>query len=198
MRRNAARILAVVALIAFGASPVTAQFTINARAGLGVPTGTIADSDNAVLGAGATSGFGWGAGLAYGLGDRWTLRGNFDMTMHEAETTDGSVVADVDVLHFIGGLGYQLTTPGNPFYISVNAGAGALSFKVGPPDGGDSETETYFAINAGAEIGYWLSDSFAIFASPQGDIAFSDEDVFGTSTSFVWPFTAGLKVRLGS
>ena len=198
MHRNAARIFAVAALIAFGATPVTAQFTINARAGLGVPTGTIADTDNDVLGAGATSGFGWGAGVGFGLGERWSLRGNFDMTMHDAETSDGAIVGDVDVLHFIGGVGYQLTTPGQPFYISVNAGAGAMSFKLGPPDGGDGDTETYFAINAGAEIGYWLSDSFAIFASPQGDIAFSDEDVFGTGTSFVWPFTAGLKVVLGS
>jgi hypothetical protein len=167
-----------------------------------VPTGSIADKDNAVLGAGATSGFGWGFGLGYGLGERFSLRGNFDRTAHKAELSSGSQVADVDVNHYIAGLGYQLTTPGNPFYVSLNLGAGAMSFEVTPlADGGgdtSSETESYFAINAGAEIGYWVSDRVAIFASPQGDIAFTDEDIWGSSTGFVWPFTGGIKVKLGS
>ena len=43
-----------------------------------------------------------------------------------------------------------------------------------------------------------MSDSVALFASPQGDIAFTDEDKYGASSAWVWPFTAGLKVRLGS
>jgi hypothetical protein len=32
--------------------------------------------------------------------------------------------------------------------------------------------------------------------SPQGDIAFTDEDEVGTGNSWVWPFTAGLRIGL--
>ncbi len=177
------------------ATALSAQVTLNARAGLGVPTGTIADGDNAALGVGAESGFGVGGGLGIMLSDRFDLRLNADFTFHSTEASSGTAGPDVDVFHFIAGLGYLLTTPGDPFYVSINAGAGLMSFSLDAPS---VDAETYFAINAGAEIGYWLSDSFAIFASPQGDIAFSDEAIVGTSTSFVWPVTAGFKVKLGS
>lgn len=196
MIRRATSILGLVAVAAaVFASAASAQFTINARAGLGVPTGTIADSDNAVLGVGAESGLALGAGFGIGLGDRWTLRVNGDLTSHSTEASSGTAGPDVDVLHFIAGLGYLLTDPNSPFYVSVNAGAGLMSFDIDAPS---VDAETYFAINAGAEIGYWVSDNLAIFASPQGDIAFSDEDVLGSSTAFVWPFTGGIKVKLGS
>jgi hypothetical protein len=31
--------------------------------------------------------------------------------------------------------------------------------------------------------------------SPQGDIAFADEDELGTTNAWVWPVTAGVRVR---
>ena len=49
-------------------------------------------------------------------------------------------------------------------------------------------------INAGAKIAYNFSRSLALVLSPQGDIAFSDEDEVTTSNAWVWPFTAGLRV----
>ncbi len=187
---------AFAALVAglFAISSASAQVSINARAGIGLPTGGIADSDNAVLTVGAETGFAVGGGLGVMLTDRVELRANADFSFHSTEGAAGAG-PDVNVYHFIAGLGVLLTDPGNPFYVSVNAGAGLLSFDF---DTTALDTETYFAINAGAEIGYWLSDNVAIFASPQGDIAFSDEDVVGTSTSLVWPLTAGLKVKVAS
>ena len=105
-----------------------------------------------------------------------------------------SVRPDVNVNHYIAGLGYLLTDPESSFYVIVNLGAGALDFDV---DAEGVESVTNFAINAGAEIGTWLTDSFSVFLSPQGDIAFTDSDgVLGTSSAWVWPFTAGLKLRL--
>lgn len=195
LRRASGLFAATFLVLAAGATSLNAQFSINARAGVGVPTGSVADSDNDVLGFGAESGFAFGFGFGFGLGERAELRANFDRTMHSTADGAGTAGPDIDVNHYIVGLGYRITNPESPFYVSVNLGAGALNFS---PDVTDAESETNFAINAGAEIGYWLGESIAIFASPQGDIAFTDEDVFGTSTAFVWPFTGGVKIKLGS
>jgi hypothetical protein len=32
--------------------------------------------------------------------------------------------------------------------------------------------------------------------SPQGDIAFTDEDVLGTDNAWVWPFSVGVRINL--
>jgi hypothetical protein len=188
MRRSFVLSLAAAGLaIGLSISTLEAQVTLNARAGIGVPTGDVADA--------AKTGFDLGGGLGVMLGERVELRANIDYSLHGGEEVSGVAGPDVDVLHLIGGIGVLLTNPDDPFYVSINAGAGALSFNI---DAEGVDTETYFAINAGAEIGYWVLDNLAIFASPQGDIAFADEDVLGTDAAFVWPFTGGLKVRLGS
>jgi hypothetical protein len=75
--------------------------------------------------------------------------------------------------------------------VIVNAGAGALTFDV---DGAGSST--YPAINVGAKIGYRLSPRVQLLLSPQGDIAFTDEEDVGTSNAWVWPFTAGVRIGL--
>ena len=77
----------------------------------------------------------------------------------------------------------------SPWSVILNAGAGAMTFDV---DGGSSNT--YPAINVGAKIAYRLSPQFSFLLSPQGDIALSDEAEVGTTNSWVWPFTAGLRV----
>lgn len=183
MRRNGtiSAAIALVAGLAFSA-PASAQADINVRAGFGVPTFDISDA--------ADAGFNVGGGIAVWLSDRVTLRGNVDRGFHPGADSG----ADIDVTHFIAGLGLLLTDPNNPFYVSVNLGAGFLNFA---PDVDGVDSETNFAINAGAELGYWLSEGFSIFFSPQGDIAFTDEDFAGTSNAWVWPITAGFKVRLG-
>lgn len=167
------------------ASPAAGQVDINARGGVAVPTFDIADA--------ADPGFVFGGGVSFGLSERLMARANVDFGFHSGAEVDGTAGPDIDVFHYIAGLGFLLTDPANPFYVSVNAGAGALTFK---PDVDGADSNTYFAINAGAEIGYWLSPGFSIFASPQGDIAFADEDELGTSSAWVWPFTAGLKLRI--
>ncbi|MDH3733485.1 MAG: porin family protein [Gemmatimonadota bacterium] len=195
IRRASGLFVASLLALTVAASSADAQVTINGRVGLGVPTGGIADSDNSALGVGAKSGFAWGFGLGLDLSDRFNLRANFDRTTHKTEAGDATSGPDVNVNHYIAGLGYTVTDPANPFYVSVNLGAGAMTFDI---QAEGAESDTYFAINAGAEIGYWLSNSVAIFASPQGDIAFTDKDKYGTSSAFVWPFTGGVKVKLGS
>ncbi len=56
----------------------------------------------------------------------------------------------------------------------------------------DPDSETYFAINAGAKFMYMVADQVNIVVSPQGDIAFSD----APSTSWVWPLSAGVQIKI--
>lgn len=179
-------IAAVAGLAAIGAAQsVAAQEAprtfIEARAGAVVPTFDIADV--------ATSGAALGGTIGYRLSPKWVVMGSFDYGMHEDEAT-GEV--DINTLHYMGKLGYSLTGPRERGWEAiVNLGAGAVTFDVeGAPEG-----LTYFAINAGAKLSYNFNRQFAVVLSPQGDIAFSDEDELGTSNAWVWPFTAGVRIN---
>lgn len=158
--------------------------SFNARGGMNVPTFDIADI--------VDPGPSFGVGVAIQVSETLDLRGSADFGFHPgAETEEGTELADVNVYHYMAGLGFPLTgRDGGPWRVSVNAGAGAMTFDV---DGGESNT--YFAINVGGEVGYMASEQVELFLSPQGDIAFTDEDVLGTDNAWVWPFTAGVKIN---
>ncbi len=168
------------------AAPLAAQQSTRAlflegRGGAVVPTFDIADV--------AKIGSDLGATVGYRLNDRWVVMGEFDYGMHKDKTT-GNV--DINTLHYLAKLGYSLTGPRERGWdILVNLGAGAVSFDVeGAPD-----KLTYFAINAGAKLAYNFSPSLAVVVSPQGDIAFSKKSELTTTNAWVWPVTAGLRVR---
>jgi hypothetical protein len=152
------------------------------RGGSMVPTFDIADV--------ATSGTAIGATLGWVPEDsRWVLMAEFDYGGHEDEAT-GTV--DINTLHYMGKLGYSLTGPRERGWEAVvNLGAGAVTFDV---DGADART--YFAINAGAKLAYNFNPRFALVLSPQGDIAFTKKSELTTSNAWVWPFTAGLRLKL--
>lgn len=160
-----------------GEGPVS----FNARGGLALPTFEITDV--------ADPGGSVGAGLKVHLGDRLFLRGNADFGFHPGASPSQP---DIDVFHYVAGLGYRLTPADSPWYAAVNLGAGALTFA---PDAPGDPSFTYFAINAGGELGYRVTDRFSVFLSPQGDIAFSDETEVGTGDAWVWPLTAGIEFR---
>jgi hypothetical protein len=174
---------AILAATFFAAQPALAQegrrMFVEGLAGAVVPTFDIADV--------ATSGAAFGATLGYRVGPQWVVMGEIDYGMHEDEPT-GTV--DITTLHYIAKVGYSLSGPRDRGWeVIVNLGAGAVTFDV---DGGESFT--YPAINAGAKLSYHFNPSFALVLSPQGDIAFSDEDELGTSNAWVWPITAGVRV----
>jgi hypothetical protein len=173
----------VLAATVFAARPALAQedkrLFVEGLGGFVVPTIDIADV--------ATAGAAFGATLGYRLNPSWVLMGEVDYGMHEDEPT-GTV--DITTLHYIAKVGYSLTGPRERGWeATVNLGAGAVTFDV---DGGESYT--YPAINAGAKLAYHFNPSFALVLSPQGDIAFSDEDELGTTNAWVWPVTAGVRV----
>jgi hypothetical protein len=174
--------IATAALLA--AAPLSAQdaprkLFVEGLAGAAVPTFDIADV--------ATTGGAFGAAIGYRLSPKWVLMGEFDIGMHEDKATKS---VDITTTHFIGKLGYALTNPATKGWdVILNLGAGMVSFDVG-----DAEANSYFAINAGAKVAYSFSPSLAFVLSPQGDIAFTKESETGSSTAWVWPITAGLRI----
>lgn len=191
MRRigHGAALLAGLMLLGI-ASSADAQWaeqrvTIEGRGGLNVPTFDISDA--------VDPGPSFGAGVAVQFAPRLWLMGDVDLGFHSgAELGGGSEGPDVKVYHYVAKVGYELLSAGqSPWSVIVNAGAGALTFDV---DGAGSNT--YPAINVGAKIGYRLSPRVSLVLSPQGDIAFTDDEDVGTSSAWVWPFTAGIRVGL--
>ena len=161
------------------------RVSIEARGGVNVPTFDISDA----VDAGPSVGLGAGVRFAPKL---W-LMGDVDLGFHSgAELAGGGAAPDVRVYHYVAKLGYELLSDGqSPWSVIVNAGAGALTF-----DAGGAGSNTYPAINVGAKIGYRLSPRLSLLLSPQGDIAFTDDKELGTNNSWVWPFTAGVRIRL--
>ena len=197
MNRVTSRLLAAAASIALvlALSPGTASAQMNDRApveidlrgGLYVPTFDISDA--------ADPGFGFGAGIGIPVGERLTVRGNADFGFHPGAEVNGTELADINVYHYIAGLGVRLySSPDGKFELGANAGGGAMTFA---PDVEGADSFTYPAINVGLTMAYEVSPSVSLLLSPQGDIAFSDEDEVGTDNSWVWPFTAGIRITPG-
>lgn len=181
MKKQLSVLFAFLLLMPAALSAQDRGVAFSARGGLAVPTFDITDI--------AESGPAFGFGVQVPIGERLFLRGAADFGTHDVVDTPD---VDVKVNHYIVGLGLPVVTatPESPWRVSLNAGAGLMSFDVD----GASETDTYFAINVGGEVEYVLSETVSLLLSPQGDIAFTDEaDGFTGSTAWVWPFTAGAK-----
>lgn len=164
-----------------GAQQKTPSLFVEGRGGVVAPTFDIADV--------AKTGGAFGATIGYRLDPRWSLMGEFDYGMHEDEPTS---TLDIKTLHYMAKVGYSLTGPRERGWeAAVNLGAGAVSFDVE----GAPETNTYFAINAGAKLVYNFNRSLGFVLSPQGDIAFTKKSELSTTNAWVWPVTAGLRLR---
>ena len=167
------------------AQSVERRVSIEARGGFNVPTFDISDAVDA--------GPSFGLGAAVQFAPKLWLLGDVDLGFHSgADLAGGGEAPDVKVYHYVAKLGYELLSEGqSPWSVIVNAGAGALTF-----DADGAGANTYPAINVGAKIGYRLSPRVQLLLSPQGDIAFTDDEDVGTSNAWVWPFTAGVRIGL--
>lgn len=162
------------------AQTTASRFFLEGRGGAGVPTFDITDV--------ITVGPMFGGTLGYYVTPNWVVMAEFDYGLHDDEPTE---TVDINTLHYMGKVGYSFTGQVERGWEAlVNLGAGAMTFDV---DGGDSNT--YFAINAGAKVAYNFTPMLAAVISPQGDIAFTDEEEVATSSAWVWPLTAGVRVR---
>lgn len=181
---------AIVAMLLVGAGAAAQaqeaerRFTLEARGGFNVPTFDVSDAVDA--------GPSVGVGAAAQLNQRLWLMGDLDLGFHSGAELGGVEGPDVKVYHYIAKLGYAVVPEGSsPWSVILNAGGGAMTF-----DTEAGSSNTYPAINVGAKIAYRLSPRVSFLLSPQGDIAFADEDELGSSTAWVWPFTAGLRIGL--
>jgi hypothetical protein len=188
-RVRSATVVAVAALAlslsASRAATAQGRVELEVHGGFNVPTFDIADL--------AKAGPSFGAALAFKLSPKVWLIGEADFGFHKgAELSAGVDGPDVDVFHFMGKVGYTVyTSPSGKRSLLLNTGAGVLSFDVDGP----ATAKRYFAINAGAKLTYVMSRNLDFVLSPQGDIAFSEKSVLGGSTAWVWPISAGLRVR---
>jgi hypothetical protein len=183
MRHSITTAAATLSLVAthLGAQMPSTSLFIEGRGGAVAPTFEIADV--------AKTGGSFGATLGLNLNDKWSLMAEFDNGMHKDKNTG---LVDINTLHYMAKIGYSLTgTRSTGWEASVNLGAGIVTFDVE----GAPEANSYVAINAGAKLLYGFTPSLAFVLSPQGDIAFSKEDEITTTNAWVWPFTAGLRVR---
>lgn len=188
--RNAGSLLGAAVLLVAPCAGAVAQRAapgsmLEFRGGINVPTFDIADAANTGGSVGATA--------AIRVSPRFWLTAAADFGFHPgANFPNGAQGPDVNVYHYIVGLAWDTHRPDNSRWsVMVNAGAGAMTFDV---DG--VTTKTYPAINMGAKIGYDVSSAVSVFLSPQGDIAFTDEDVLGTDNAWVWPFSVGVRINL--
>lgn len=183
---NVYKILGVILVVSLAAGSAQAQmadkpFKIELLAGGAVPTFDITDL--------ADPGFAAGAAFSYMISDKVLGIAEFDYGMHPGADD----LPDVNVSHYMAKFGYQVfQSDDEKLSIYVNLGAGAMMFDA---DVEGAESNTYLAINAGAKLYYSVHDVISLVLSPQGDIAFVDEDEgFTNSTAWVWPFTAGIAV----
>jgi hypothetical protein len=185
--RSAIRYAALLMLV--GTTVAEAQeaprrFTLEGRGGFNVPTFDISE--------GVDGGPSVGVGLGYQVSSGFWVLGDLDLGFHSGADIGGVEGPDVKVYHYIAKLGYALVPEGaSAWSVILNAGAGAMTFDV---DG--EASNTYPAVNVGAKIAYRLSPRVSLLLSPQGDIAFSDEDDVGTTNAWVWPLTAGFRIGL--
>jgi hypothetical protein len=177
---------AVLATAGMAGAQEERPFVVEGLAGVAVPTFDITDVADPGPVFGGAIGYFW---------DKFLFMGEFDFGTHGGADIEGSDESgpDVDVMHYIAKVGYQVyQSSDEKLRIYVNLGAGALSFEA---DVEGAETNTYAAINAGAKMYYMFTPNVGVVVSPQGDIAFVDEeDGFTGSTAWVWPFTAGVAV----
>ena len=181
---NIKKTLFIVAIVAVTAGSARAQapekpWVVEGLAGVAVPTFDITDL--------ADPGFVAGVAGGYMINDKVLGMVELDFGTHPGANSG----PDVNVYHYMAKVGYQVfQSQSGTWSVLVNAGLGAMTFDADVEDG---EANTYFAINAGAKIYYMINENINIVISPQGDIAFVDEDKgFTGSTAWVWPITAGV------
>lgn len=206
-RRIGAFVVAA-ALIAVGSGTAHAQATlepdsrwsVDGRAGVGLPVGDLADFQDA--------GFAAGLGIGYRVHPRVTLRADGDLeVLSGAEIGGSDEFVDTNLWHYTGGVEVALTDPTrSPWNVSANVGAGAttFSFDLETEAPGVDDTQTYFSTRGGLNVGYFVSSGVEVFARGDAHLIFVDEEDFESEpgeppiledTAWSVPLTAGFRIH---
>lgn len=182
--RTTVAAIATGLLLLIGAIPGHAQGTdrgspwsIEARGGISVPTGDLADLPIDDVGPSV------GGGLRYSLHPQIALRVDGDYETFSGEDAEGGTTAapDVSFWHYNAGLEARLFDPGSSAWnVTANVGAGATTWDTdafSTPGGTTSDglSETYFTANGGLEASYGASDDVRLILGGQWHLQFADE-----------------------
>lgn len=213
---------AAIILLAAGAGRAEAQQTprpwsFDARAGLGIPTGSLADLGDV--------GPAFGVGVAYEVRPRVAVRVDGDLSLYggadfEAVDAKQDRGPDVSLWHLTASAEVELTDParGLPWRITAIGGLGATVFDVdrfqvgvdNPRTGEEDVREfdqTALTLASGIRAAYELAPGLDAFGDLRWFLAFTDEDEtavftemsgtevspFSSASSF--PLTVGVRAR---
>lgn len=174
--------------------------SITTEAGIGIPTGSLADvSDLGPAFRFATD---------YGVSDGLALRGTVGAEVFEAITSVGGRGPTVRLVRLTVGPSIGLVRPDSEagFRLGVHAGVGGTAFTAGRSLVGTGSavrtidfTEVYPALDAGVGAGYAFSESVSAHLSTGASLNFADEadtEVFTFLNPEVEPFSSLVSVPI--
>lgn len=187
MRRLRYRLAAATfVLVLAGVSTAEAQrvrnpWLLEGYAGIVLGTGTFADLTNA--------GIAGGAGAGYAISRRVWLMGN----IHGAWHPGADNFSDWSTYSVFGMVGFSASRPRSQSSIIIPVGVGAVAFDPRAPSMGK---KSYFAVTTGVKFYYYFAERAALSVVAMVDLAFTEKEFLGSSTTWLFPLAAGIAVRL--
>ena len=164
------------------------KFSFDSRGGIALPAGQLADVADPGASLGATVGYAVNKRVSlFGAGDLGLLRGKKPSTASERGP-------GLNLWQYSGGAEVNLLDPDRTRWgVLASLGAGAATY--------DSKVEgavsrTRFSTNGGLRVAYRLGQRADAFLGGQSYLIFTDEELQGADTNWVFPVSAGLKIRV--
>lgn len=154
----------------------TGPWTLNARGGVAIPAGDLADLQDI----GGTV----AAGISYDIHPRIALGvdGAVDFLSGKDASDEGVLlpVPDMTVWNYRATIDFLLTDPTSPWDLTVDLGIGGSTLdsdavSVGPAAGEDFN-ETYLATSGGVTLGVDVGSNARLFVSGRSRLVYADED----------------------
>ena len=165
------------------------KFSFDSRGGIALPAGQLNDAFDPGASLGAMVGYQVTSRVSlFGSGDLGLLRGR-KIAAGSSEREKG-----LNLWQYSGGAEVNLLDPGRTRWgVLASLGAGAATY--------DSKVEgavsrTRFSTNGGLRVAYRLGQRADAFLGGQSYLIFTDEELQGADTNWVFPVSAGLKIRV--
>ena len=195
-------VLAILAVPSDGLGQAVGKLAVDARVGVSIPAGTMADLTDV----GGVA----GGSVTWAFHPNFALRADFDyMRLDDGADNLGVLLSPPMDMMFLGGsFEFNFNAPKYqdlPFKFMVNIGAGAMNMKVDntfdPGHPANGFNHTYPALQGGVKIGYQVSPLVNIFVNGTGYLTIiksGDTAVFPIPNTFdhgwVIPVTAGVRL----
>lgn len=172
-----------------GLSTSPSKVSFDSRGGIALPAGKLHEVYDPGASVGAMVGYQVTRRVSlFGSGDLGLLRGK-KLSPGSSERGDG-----LNLWQYSGGAEVNLLDPARTRWgvlASLGAGAATYDSKV---EGAASRTR--FSTNGGLRVAYRLGQRADAFLGGQSYLIFTDEELQGADTNWVFPVSAGLKIRV--